>query len=202
MRFMFTGIFWGVALILFGLGIISDSFFHLNLPLAQMFWAAVLILVGLEIIFGGFRKSGHGSVGYTNVKYDPQGSQTEYGFSFGGGKIDLSDVSLVNGSVHLKVNSSFGGGVVLLNPDQAIEIKASASFGAIVFPDHTHVAFGTSSYYSPSYKAGEPCLSIEANQSFGGIRFVTSKDEADRWDDWHYQRRQAREERRRRRHNW
>lgn len=196
MRFIFTGVFWGAALILFGFGIISNSLFHLNLPLFQIFWAALLILVGLEIIFGGFRKSGHGKVGYTNLKYDQSGTQTEYGFSFGGGKIDFSEVSLVNGTVSLKVNSSFGGGVVLLNPDQAIEIKATASFGAIVFPDNTNVAFGTAVYHSPAYKKGEPCLQIEANQSFGGIRFVTSKEAAEWCGDWNSDRRCGEDERR------
>ncbi len=180
--FIFSGFFWGLLLIFFGVCVLLKAFLNIDIPLLQLFLSFLFIYIGLRIIFGGFFWRGHfgpSHIGHQTLYYDPESKNNEFSISFGSGLIDLSNVSLEKETVDIKVSSSFSGCCVLLNPDSPAIIKVNSSFGGATFPDGNCLSFGNTTYKTKNFSKDSNHLSIEASVSFGSLRFVTSKDDAD-----------------------
>jgi hypothetical protein len=186
----YRSIFWGVILILIGIAVLSKSFFHIDIPLATLIIALVLIAIGIQIMIGGYGFHGihhwHG-FGYHVIKYEAGSGDKQYDLRYKGITLDLSSVTLDKGSVRIDINGSFGGGIVILNPDLPVKIEADISFGGVTFPDGGVVGFGQGNYQSKNFNPDSPHLFIRVNASFGGLRFVTNKDDYRDWRGMKYQ---------------
>ncbi len=199
----YRSVFWGIVLILIGVSVVVNQYFNLSIPIITVIIAIILIAAGIRIILGGSFGGWHGShdwdgFGYQVFKYEPGSGDKEYDLKFKGATIDLSEASLDKGNVKIDIKGSFGGGVVILNPDIPTRIEAEISFGGVTFPDGAAVGFGRGSYESPGFKADSPHLFIKVDASFGGLRFTTHKEG---YYDWHSMKREWKDERRRWRHH-
>ena len=203
-HFLFGGVFWGLVLIFFGIGIIAKYILIINIPLYQLFVSLLLIYIGLRIILGGFWhfSFGHAIYGHRSLKYNPDEKNNEFNISFGDGIIDLSEVSIKDENVDIRINTFFGGGCVILNPEIPAQVKVSSSFGAATFPDGNSASFGNTYYKTPGFNKDNKYMDISVNLSFGGLRFVNSKEDIDNYCDWRKEWRHERKKWRHRHHRW
>jgi hypothetical protein len=95
-----------------------------------------------------------------------------YNLIFSRGTVDLSTLNPCQGSKRIKVNTIFGYGTLVLNPDIPVVIKASSAFGSLELPDGVQVAFGERTYRSREPGCSGECIEIEAAAVFGYLRIA------------------------------
>jgi predicted membrane protein len=163
-------LFWGSALSIGGLSFLLANF--TDIKIWQYIWPLLIISFGISLVFGS--SSG------PNVKKDVK-SKEDYidetaifggiekriktdNFKggkvdcvFGGAEIDLRKVKLSDKDARLEVNAVFGGGSVLVNPENyKVKSNGTGVFGAWVNESE------------PSDK-DEPVLEITGTAIFGGV---------------------------------
>mgnify|MGYP003990967287 FL=1 len=52
MPFLFSGLFWGVMLVLFGASMILRAVFNLDIPIFRIIFALVIIYFGVKLLLG------------------------------------------------------------------------------------------------------------------------------------------------------
>ncbi|MFC1504658.1 hypothetical protein ACFL6D_04505 [Spirochaetota bacterium] len=170
MGFLFSGVFWGVLVILIGLSIILKAVFNVNFPIVRMGIALIFIYLGLKILLGGFGvpmvKNGV-LFGEANIVLTTD--NREYNVIFGKGNIDATQISIGDETVKMEINTIFGGSFMKLNPDIPVKLKVDAVFGGAKLPDGNTAAFGSYTYTSRSYREGEKHILINASVVFGGF---------------------------------
>lgn len=163
----------GLFFILLGVFLIGRKVADVNV--LEYFWPILIIVLGFLFIFRkrkdrrpGWKKqleSKHilkntsvfsGSDIRSNSQKFEGGEVTAV---FGGAKIDLRDVKLVEYGAHLEFNAVFGGITLMVPRDIQIEASGTPLFGG--WEDKT----------SNQYQAGEniPTLHVTCNPLFGGI---------------------------------
>lgn len=177
--FIFSGIFWGVVVILFGVSIIVNAVFNIHIPFFRVLVAVFLIYIGIMVLTGGFKFSGktdQNTVLFSegSMQYDSDSGNREFNVIFGKGTTRLSDISLTN-NTSVKVNAIFGEGTVEYDPSMPVLIRVNAAFGAAYLPDKTVTSFGEYTYKTPSYAKDKKSLEIQASVVFGALRFLESK---------------------------
>src|SRR5437016_829894 len=94
MKFLFTGIFLGTLLILWGLSLIVEAIFGISIPVLRIGFALILMYAGLTLIKGMYEAHNQKTIFFSqeSVKADADSSQRSYKIVFGQGTIDLSDL--------------------------------------------------------------------------------------------------------------
>lgn len=171
---LFSGVFWGVLLILLGASILVKVLFNITIPILRIAFALLLVYLGIKILTGGplFRK-GKCSVWFGESKIEATSSSEKYDIVFGKGVIDLSKISLTGGSIKAEINTVFGAGIVKINPELPTQIIVNSAFSGAKMPDGNVISFGKYTYKSANFKPEENHLFIEANVVFGGLEVVT-----------------------------
>lgn len=175
MDFLFSGVFWGVILIILGLSVIINMVFHIHIPVFRILFALLIIYLGLKILTGG---------GFHPFKPDKNtimfGETTvrelvlkEYNVIFGKGNFDLSKAAPADGTVEL--NTIFGASEVVLPPGVPLKIAVDSVFAGAQLPDGGTVSFGSSTYKTPGYDESKPHISLKASVVFGGLQIRLSK---------------------------
>ncbi len=171
MGFFFSEVFWGAFLILLGVSAIVKSF-NINIPVVRLLIAFFFIYIGISVLFGNgiiFDRD-EGTILFSDqIIHVEEISQREYNILFSKGEIDLTNLSLHDKTEKLEINTIFGGGVVKLNSELPVKIKASSAFGNVQMPNNSNVAFGELIYTSGNPEETEKQLIIEANAVFGGL---------------------------------
>ncbi len=167
MNFMFSGLFWGLMLILIGLSVILKSVFHINLPIVRIIFALILIYWGVTLLSNKKSKDNDETIMFKDSSILIEEAESEKTIIFGSGKINLSDIILTDENYHLKVNVIFGSGVVYVPKDFPAIIKVSAVFGEGRLPDGSTEVFGDSVYKSPDYDRSIPHLILDLDVVFG-----------------------------------
>lgn len=178
--FIFSGIFWGVVVILFGVSIIINAVFNVHIPFFRILIAIFFIYIGIMVLSGGFRFSGKADQNTVlfsegTMQYTGDSKNREFNVIFGKGTTQFTQVNLTNGNNMVKVNSIFGEAVIEIDPSLPIMIRVNAAFGAAYLPDQTVTSFGEYTYKTPSYGKDKKNLEIQASVVFGAIRFVERK---------------------------
>lgn len=142
MRFLSSGIFWGFVVILFGIGILLKSVFHINIPFFKIFVGIVVILFGISIIFDAVKFKKIEAV-FGDYNFNSGTIQKEYNIVFSKAAMDISnfDFSNYNGEF-IKINSVFSSSEIYLSRDFQYEIRAESSFGTVRLPNGENVSFG------------------------------------------------------------
>lgn len=179
MGFMFSGLFWGILLIVVGLIIIVKMIFKIDIPVGRILFSFFFIYLGISILIGGF---GHKS--QKRIMFDEQeidvcdykinDDDNEYSVVFGKGNINLANID-INETTKIGINVTMGEAVVLIDSDMPIKIRASAAFGSVRLPDGNEVNFGHEIFTTPSYDREKDCIKIKVNVAFGAIKFKTVK---------------------------
>jgi predicted membrane protein len=176
MGFIFTGVFWGVVLILIGLGVIINVVFGIKIPIFRTIFALFLIYLGIQMLTGiSFWSKSKKSAVFEEKAIEVITAADKYDVVFGKGEIDLSGIELKDQNVRVDINTIFGGSVIKIDPAIPTKIVASSAFGGAHLPDGNVVAFGQYTYKTENFKSAEKHLLIHAAVVFGGIEFVAKQ---------------------------
>ena len=115
MRFLSSGIFWGFIVILFGVGILLKSVFHVNIPFFKIFIGIIVILFGVSIIFNAINSRRNNTV-FGEYNFNSGTIEKEYNIVFSKAAMDISnfDFSNYNGEF-IKINSVFSSSEIYFN---------------------------------------------------------------------------------------
>jgi hypothetical protein len=176
---MGLGLLIGVFIIIFGLGIIINVVFHVNIPVFKILVGLVLIYVGLKIILGNWLsfpaggchwRSGAGDAVFSSRTFQgASGEAKEYNAVFGSVVVDLREIELKEKITRVKVTAVFGGAEVILDKNTPVRIKADTVFGGVELPENVAGAFGSTSYQSKNFDENKNYLLIEGSSVFGGL---------------------------------
>ena len=181
MGFLFSGVFWGIVLILLGASVIINMVFNVHVPLFRIILALVLIWLGLRIMFGGrwdFCRGNAGSRCNTamfsgKTMFDRSGDG-EYGVIFGREVVEAGSIfSSEPGRMHLRVHTVFGNTLLLIPKNMPIMIQATSAFGEVQLPDGSTAAFGSSVYKNDACRSAADASvirKIDVNVVFGTCR--------------------------------
>ncbi len=178
--FLFSGFFWGGILILWGLSIIINAVFHMNIPIFRIILAFIFVYIGLKMLWGGYRFTGRSDkntviFSESSMNYNELNENNEFNIIFGKSVIDLTGANIKNNTVHVHISAIFGEGIVKINPEMPVRVIANAAFAGAFTPDESITSFGQHTYKSSGYKKEENHLEIEADTVFGGIRIENSR---------------------------
>ena len=174
MNILFTGLFWGVILIILGIVVILKAVLNINIPVFRILFAVVLIYFGLKLLVG--RKIVHNrenSIIFEKSRVSSVQGNKEYNVIFGSGIIDLTDIDLSNGSVETEINVIFASGDIILESRLPVYIKASTAFAECKLPRGRVSFLGDHQYKSDNFNKDEPALLLDVSVVFGNANIIT-----------------------------
>ena len=171
---MTSGIFWGTLIVLWGISMIIETIFHIDIPFFRIAFACMVIAFGVRILTGsrtwGWVDTGSDAV-FGNASFKGKDIRDAYSIVFGHGDVDLSEAT--SGDKRATVNTVFGASKIRVNPKQPVRVRASCAFGEVVMPDGRTSSFGETSWTSPAFKDGKDALEIKIDVAFGRAEVVT-----------------------------
>ena len=173
MPFLFSGLFWGVMLILFGASMILRAIFNLDIPIFRIVFALVIIYFGVKLLVGrqAFKGENNFSM-FRSSDVTMSESGGEYNVIFGQSSIDLTNIDISESSQKVEVNVVFGSGNLLIDPDKPMKLKISTVFADCKLPHRNINFFGDSNYKTPSFVEGENYLLLNIDVVFGNVVIV------------------------------
>lgn len=175
---MGAGIFWGLLLILIGIGIVIRVVFNIHFPIVKFIIAFFFIFIGIRMLIGNFSTCNNNGDDHTTIFSESkiqgfEGNFKEYNVIFGSSVIDLRDVDLSAGSKELEVNTIFGETVIKIDQSTPIRIKAEAVFGSAKLPNGNTASFGTTTYESENFERDTNHIYIKSDVVFGSFEVKT-----------------------------
>lgn len=173
-EFLFSGVFWGILLIILGISAISKAVFNINLPFFRITFALIIIYIGLCVLLNGFYFEREDNTVLFGDRHISTVDTTADNLNviFGRGMLDLSNLTLTDGANRKEVNVIFGQGDIMINPSMPIKVVVTSAFGSAHVPDDNEVSFGKYTYVTPAVKPGEKFLEIQANVVFGQLNII------------------------------
>ncbi len=175
MDFFFSGLFWGLLIIFFGLSIVIKTVFHIDLHLGRIFFSVIVILFGISLLTGrqffhsrNYQENGGRTSFFSDGRREHGPIQREYTVIFGKEVIDLRGWNSEEDPINIEVNAIFGATEIIMPSHVTASVKGSAVFGATQFPDGGSAAFGERSYRQSGTDTGTP-LYVEASAVFGHV---------------------------------
>jgi hypothetical protein len=169
---VFSGIFWGVVLILLGIGVIVNITLKTRIPFFRIFFAILLIYIGISALIGP-RWRPHHRRWERRSRVLVTGPSEKHDILFGDGEIDLTGIQVSGQTVRAEVDVVFGRGLVRLNPDVPTRVEVSSAFAEAKLPDGSRIAMGDHVWRSPGLDESKPHLAVEADVVFGSMEIVT-----------------------------
>lgn len=175
MQFLFTGIFIGSLLVLWGISLIIEAIFGISIPVMRIGFAILLIYVGLILIKGMYEVHNQKTIFFSQeaVKANSQNSTQYYKIVFGQGMIDLSTIDTSADIVYVQVYTLFGKAIVKLDPMVPTVVNATSILSSISFPDKTIVSLGNYRY-STGTSDQKPKLIVDATAVFSALEVKNS----------------------------
>jgi predicted membrane protein len=171
---MGAGMFWGILLILIGLGIVIRVVFNIDFPIVKFIVAFFFIFLGIKILIGNFN--------FKNVHHDENttmfgerriegldAEHKEFNVIFGSNMIDLRDIDLSQGSKEIEVNVIFGSADIKVSEKTPLKIKAESVFGSARMPNGNTASFGSTQYKTDTFNKDSSYLYIKTDVVFGGV---------------------------------
>lgn len=165
MNFFFSGAFWGVLLILWGLSLVMKAFFpSIRLPLGTIFISVCIIIFGVQLLLGGFgnrrnnfnRSKHHGYSEHQSSEYTE-----ELNVVFSTDSIRLTEIDVSTQNRYVEINAVFGRAILYVNSETPVRIEADAVFGK-VYKD-SKLKWATNN---------ETALIINADAVFGSVDII------------------------------
>ena len=171
---MGAGLFWGLLLIIIGLGLVIKIVFNIDFPLFKVLVAFFFIFIGIRILLGSFnfinfKSDSESTVFGERVYYGLPEYGNEYNVIFGKATVDLAEIQQVSSRSKLEVNAIFAGAEIILPDSVPVRIKADVVFGGANLPDGNAGGFGSAVYTSENFSTSAAFLDITVNAIFGGI---------------------------------
>ncbi len=173
---MGAGIFWGIILVIIGLGIIIRVVFNIHFPIFKFLVAFFFIFIGLRILLGSFGlfrwEAKETDILFKEERVRPE-DKKEYNVIFSSGEFDLRDIDLGLGNYQVKVNTIFGGTIIKVNEGTPLRIDVDAVFASAKLPKGNSAVIGSSLYTNEAYVEGDNYLFIKADVVFGSVEVKT-----------------------------
>jgi len=166
---LFTGLFWGVLLLLIGLSVILKAVFHIDFPVLRLAFGLFLIFLGLQLVLGRSLGCGGRPHAFAESRIAQPQAEGKYEVLFGKGELDLGGLVWEGKDASFTSNTVFGSTKIKIPAKLPVLIRASAAFAGAKFPDGNLVSFGEYAYKSKAYKEGKPCLRLKASVVFGEL---------------------------------
>lgn len=175
---MGAGLFWGILLILIGLGIVIRVVFNIHFPLVKFVIAFFFIFIGIKLLVGNFsvwdKRGDESTTFFSESKIDGlEEGHKEYNVIFGSSVIDLRNVDLTQGSKQIEINTIFGGTVLKIDKNTPIKIKSDAAFASAKLPNGNTATFGTGRYESETFNRDANHIYIKCDVVFGNFEVKT-----------------------------
>jgi predicted membrane protein len=173
---LFTKIFWGGLIVLFGLSIIINAVFKINFPFFKVFISLVIIYIGFKMLFGGFgfkmNQSGEENstvFGSSKIQVEKIEGDLEYNSVFGSQVIDFRKVNQVVTESEIEISAVFGSIKVFLPENVTIKMKASSAFGSVRSPNGEVISFGEAKKTIATGEVSDKTIYLEVNAVFGSV---------------------------------
>lgn len=172
---IYSKLFWGGLVVLFGISIIVNAVFKINFPFFKVFVALIIIFFGFKLLFGSFGvnfedKNENSTIfGSNKVRVDKIEGDMEYNSVFGSQLIDFREAAVLQDESEIEINAVFGGIKVYLPDNVTVKLKASSAFGSVKTPSGEMISFGDT---KKSFSKGDnpsKTIFVEANAVFGSI---------------------------------
>ena len=175
MKFLFTGIFFGTLLVLWGVSLIVEAIFGISIPIMRVGFALLLMYAGLTLIKGMYEAKNQKAIFFSqeSVKADANNPAQYYKIVFGQGTVDLSDIDASTAPIRVQVYTLFGKGILKLNPQVSTVVNATSVLSSVSFPDKTLVSLGNYRYMSGDANH-EPQVVIDATAVFSALEIRNS----------------------------
>jgi len=175
MGFFFTKFFWGGLLICYGIIMILEKLFKLNIPFGRFLIAFLLIYGGVYLITRTTKqkKVNIDTRVFTTKSTFHSENNKEYSVVFGSNIIDLSDYSQLE---PIQVNTVFGTSDVLLSKEKTYIINVNAAFAETILPNQKELWLGTGKYVIGD-ASRENKINIELNTVFGSSHVKFKNDD-------------------------
>ncbi len=176
MSFLFSGIFWGLVVVIVGLIIIINVIFHTNIPIFALVFGLFLIWLGIRVIVGPSHRKTPQQAIFEEKTIVTDSSSGKYDVIFGKGVIDLTGHTIKEGITRVEINTVFGSSEIKIDSAMPVKIRASSAFGSARMPDKSMVGFGENTYRSEALKQTDTknYLLIDLHVVFGSAE-VTAK---------------------------
>jgi len=165
MNFFFSGPFWGVLLILWGLSLVLKGFFpSIRLPLGTIFVSICIIIFGIQLLMGGFgNRNGHSDSRVRRGFSEHQSGQytEELNVVFSTDSLRLNSIDVTTHDRYVEINAVFGRAILYVSSDTPVRIDADAVFGKI----HKDSRLKWASH-------NETALNIKAEAVFGSVDII------------------------------
>lgn len=171
MEFFFSGMFWGILLVLFGVSIIVKILFHIHIPFVRIFIALMIIYFGIRILVGGswhHHSRCNNSFGSSTVNI--MAGDREYKTVFGATTIDATQPVTGTLPERFSCQTVFGETKIMVSRDIPTIIHAEAAFGEARFPNGNSISFGNTVWKnSAANNSGVIQREIQAKVVFGSL---------------------------------
>ena len=170
MGFLFTKIFWGCFLVVWGLSVVISEIIGKKIPIGRFFLAFLLIYCGIYLItrFNKPTKTKLKTNYKTEKNYVHSQETGEYIVVFGNNIIDISGLKA---DKPLEVNTVFGSTDLYLSPDKTYILTLNTVFGNVYVPTHPAVNFGTNEIVVGDEEAEEKII-LSINTVFGKTNVI------------------------------
>jgi len=142
MSFLFSRLFWGCVLIIWGFSLILEKLIGKQIPIGRFIIAFLLVYWGIYLIIK-INKPTCAKI-RTNISTekisDVMGLTSEYSVVFGNNIIDISNLQMPTKPI--EVNTVFGNTDLFLSEDKSYQLSLSTVFGKVTVPKHDAVNFG------------------------------------------------------------
>lgn len=169
MGFLFSGLFWGLVIVLAGLAIILNVVFNVRIPFFRILAGLVLIYIGLSLVIGMRVRVRTEKTTVFDDRTMEVTKAGEYNVIFSRGVIDLTGIALKPGRNKVHASVVFGSGTLVVDPAVPTKLHVSAAFAGARMPDGNTISFGDYNWKSDSLSDTIPYLDIEATAVFGGL---------------------------------
>jgi hypothetical protein len=147
MDFLFTGMFWGLIIILLGLSVILNAVFHIHVPLFRIVIGLIVIFFGIRIIAGhSWCSARHRTCAtmFNEAEVTMASTDGEYNVIFGRAVIDTA--ATIKAGKDVRINTVFGASTVKIPKNVPTIVRVETAFGGVKLPDGNKVAFGNFIY--------------------------------------------------------
>ena len=142
MRFLSSGIFWGFIVILFRVGILLKSVFHVNIPFFKILIGIIIIFFGISFIVGAMSQRKSEAI-FRDYNFNFVTIEKEYNIVFSKSVFDFTNFNFSNyNGKFVKINSDFSKSEIYLSRNFEYEIRADSVFGVVSLPNGESVSFG------------------------------------------------------------
>lgn len=172
MEFFFSKIFWGLMVVLFGVSILLNSIFKINIPIFKIALAGFFIFIGVRMLLDTFGvRSKTNFMGDQHVRIE-QIENDKYDVVFGSQVIDLTQGSMSDNDAEIECNVVFGSAKILVPRHINLKLSSSAVFGSVRPPSGDETVFGSNEYVNGEGNLDGKTLRLEVNAVFGSATII------------------------------